>query len=51
MEKSRTATPTRSANELERFVAVLGLADHLHVVLRGQYLFQTAPNDRVIVRN
>jgi len=43
--------PVELANELERFIAVLGLADHVHVVLRGQDLFQTTPNDRVVVRD
>ncbi len=43
--------PVELANELERFIAVFRLADHLHVVLRGQDLFKTAPDDRVVVRN
>src|SRR5437867_9981183 len=43
--------PVELANELEGFIAVLGLADHVHVVLRGQDLFQTTPNDRVVVRD
>src|SRR5204863_10212365 len=43
--------PVERANELERFIAVLGFADHFHVALRGQDLFQTTPNDRVVVRN
>src|SRR2546421_4190238 len=43
--------PVELADELERFIAVLGLTDHLHVVLRGQDLLQTTPNDRVVVRD
>src|SRR5712691_8894559 len=41
--------PLELAGELERVVPVLGLPDHGHVVLRGQDLFQTTPNHRVIV--
>src|SRR5882762_1981736 len=43
--------PVELANELERFIAVLCLADHIHVMLRGQDLFETTPNDRMVVRD
>ena len=43
--------PVELANELEGFIAVFGFADHFHVVLRGQDLSQTTPNDRVVVRD
>jgi len=43
--------PVELANELESFITVLGLADHVHVVLRGKDLLQTTPNDRVVVRD
>jgi len=43
--------PLELAGELERVVPVLGLPDHGHVVLRGQDLFQTTPDHRVIIRD